>query len=60
VFAGTDSVGTGIAFKLIHVGDTLVPVDPRELPDRLLAVGLAEPHVERSNGSFRFRALKPG
>jgi ubiquinone/menaquinone biosynthesis C-methylase UbiE len=59
VFAGTDSVGTGVAFKLIHLGDALVPVDPGELPDRLLAAGFADPGVERSNGSFRFRARKP-
>jgi ubiquinone/menaquinone biosynthesis C-methylase UbiE len=58
VFAGTDSVGTGAAFKLIHLGDTLVPVNPDELPKRLLAAGLADPQVERSNGSFRFEARK--
>ena len=60
VFAGTDSVGTGIGFKLIHLGDTLVPIDPGELPDRLLAAGFDDPRVERSNGSFRFRARKRG
>ncbi len=59
VFAGTDSVGTGTLFKLIHLGDTLVLIDPDGLPDRLRSVGLAEPAVKRSNGSFRFRALKP-
>jgi SAM-dependent methyltransferase len=59
VFAGTDSVGTGLVFKLIHVGDTLLPIDPDELGDRLNAAGLADPVVERANGSFRFRAQKP-
>ncbi len=39
-FAGTDSVGTGKLFKLIHVGDTLLPIDPGELPARLQAAGL--------------------
>jgi SAM-dependent methyltransferase len=58
-FAGTDSVGTGALFKLIHIGDTLVPVDPDELPSRLLAAGLVQPRVDRVDRSFRFRARKP-
>ena len=58
-FAGTDSVGTGTVFKLIHIGDTLVLIDPDRLPGRLRDAGLSEPEVQRSNGSFRFRALKP-
>jgi ubiquinone/menaquinone biosynthesis C-methylase UbiE len=60
VFAGTDSVGAGIGFKLIHIGDTLVPVDPEGLPDRLLTAGLTQPAVQRDSGSFRFNARKPG
>jgi SAM-dependent methyltransferase len=59
VLAGTDSVGSGTLFKLIHVGDTLVLIDPDRLPERLRDAGLSEPEVQRSNGSFRFRALKP-
>lgn len=59
VFAGTDSVGAGALFKLIHVGDTLLPIDPEELPQRLEAAGLTTPAVDRENGSFRFRASKP-
>jgi SAM-dependent methyltransferase len=58
-FAGTDSVGTGAIFKLIHVGDTLVPLDPDELPSRLQAAGLSEPRVQRGGRSFRFTAHKP-
>jgi hypothetical protein len=46
-------------FKLIHIGDTLVPIDPDELPDRLQAAGLTETVVDRADGSFRFRARKP-
>jgi SAM-dependent methyltransferase len=60
VFAGTDSVGVGALFRLIHIGDALLPIDPDELPQRLEAAGLGEPRVERVNGSFRFRAWKPG
>jgi ubiquinone/menaquinone biosynthesis C-methylase UbiE len=59
VFAGTDSVGTGIVFKLIHVGDTLMPIDPDALPARLAAAGFEDVKVSRSDGTFRFRATKP-
>jgi SAM-dependent methyltransferase len=59
MFAGTDSIGTSRAFKLLHVRDTLVPVAPQALPERLESAGLAEPRVERGGNSFRFRARKP-
>jgi SAM-dependent methyltransferase len=59
VFAGTDSLGTGRAFKLLHIHDTLVPVSPDELPARLGRAGLVEPRVEAGGRSFRFHARKP-
>jgi len=59
VFAGSDSLATGLPFRLLHVGDTLVPVAPEELGERLLGAGLAEPRVQRGGRSFRFRATKP-
>lgn len=55
VFAGTDSLGTGRAFRLLHVRDTLVPVAPDGLAARLEHAGLTEPFVERGGRSFRFR-----
>jgi SAM-dependent methyltransferase len=58
-FAGTDSVGTGPLFKLIHVGDTLNLLDPDELPERLGEAGLVDVAVERGGRAFRFRAAKP-
>ena len=58
-FAGTDSIGTGRLFRLLHVKDTLVPVAPGELAGRLLAAGLSGPLVQRAGSSFRFRARKP-
>lgn len=58
-FAGTDSVGTGALFKLIHIGDTLLPIDPEEMPRRLQRAGLVEPVVDDTGKSFRFRARKP-
>jgi SAM-dependent methyltransferase len=59
VFAGTDSIGTGLLFKMIHVGDTLTPIDPAGLPDRLVASGYADAHIDTAKRSFRFRAHKP-
>ncbi len=59
VFAGTDSIGHGILFKLIHIGDTLVLVDPDGLPGRLQAAGFEEVAVETSPRSLKFRARKP-
>jgi len=58
VFAGTDSLGTGPLFKFLHVRDTLVPVSPDGLPERLQAAGLSEPSVQIGGRSFRFRARK--
>ena len=58
-FAGTDSLGHGLLFKAIHIGDTLVPVDPESLPDRLTHAGLDDVHVDTSSRSLRFRARKP-
>ncbi len=58
-FAGTDSVGTGTLFRLLHVRDTLVPVAPQGLGRRLMQAGLGNPRVELGGSSFRFRARKP-
>lgn len=58
-FAGTDSLGVGWLFKLIHVGDTLAAIDPDQLPARLTAAGLSDPRVDRGGRSLRFRANKP-
>ena len=59
VFAGTDNLGTGLLFRLLHVGDTLVPVGPDGLPERLRTAGLSETKIRRSERSFRFHARKP-
>ncbi|MFL5832213.1 MAG: class I SAM-dependent methyltransferase [Solirubrobacteraceae bacterium] len=58
-FAGTDSIGTGALFKLIHVGDILVLIDPDGMPARLSQAGLTEATISRGGRSFRFRATKP-
>jgi SAM-dependent methyltransferase len=59
VFAGTDSLPRGLAFRLIHIGDTLVLVDPDGLPARLAAAGFDEVRVSTGSKSFRFSARKP-
>jgi ubiquinone/menaquinone biosynthesis C-methylase UbiE len=58
VFAGTDSIGTGRVFKLIHIGDTLNPIDPTALPERLQRAGFEGVRVSTSESSFRFRAQR--
>lgn len=59
VFVGTDSLATGFAFRLLHIGDTRVPVAPDELPERMRDAGLDGPRVDANARSFRFRAHKP-
>jgi SAM-dependent methyltransferase len=59
IFAGTDSLGTGPLFKVIHVGDTLVQVNPDELPARLAVAGFEDAAVRRAGRSFRFHARTP-
>jgi ubiquinone/menaquinone biosynthesis C-methylase UbiE len=58
VLAGCDSAGGALRFRLLHVGDTLVPVDPAGLPGRLERAGFADVVVQR-NGRVRFRARRP-
>jgi SAM-dependent methyltransferase len=58
VLAGSDST-TSWLFRLIHRGDTLVPVDPDGFATRLEAAGFANVKVRRAPGAFRFRARKP-
>jgi ubiquinone/menaquinone biosynthesis C-methylase UbiE len=59
LFAGTDSLGVGRKFKLIHIGDTLTLVDPAALPARLQVAGLSSPQVDTSERSLRWRARRP-
>jgi len=56
VLAGSDSlVSTG--FRIIHIRDVMVPVDPATLPGRLRAAGFDDVAVDTAAGrSLRFRA----
>lgn len=57
-FAGSDSQPS-LLMRLIHVGDTLVPVPPETLAQRLTAAGLADVDVTARPGRVRFRGSKP-
>ena len=58
IFAGTDSLGNGRLFRLIHIGDTLALIDPERLPTRLEAAGLGHAEVQTGGRSLRFRATR--
>ncbi|MFY0539351.1 class I SAM-dependent methyltransferase [Nannocystis pusilla] len=58
-FAGADSM-TSAGFRLLHLFDTMVLVDPAALPRRLAAVGFVDIAVEAEPGrAFKFRARRP-
>jgi ubiquinone/menaquinone biosynthesis C-methylase UbiE len=58
VFAGSDS-RLSLRFRLLHIRDTMVVVDPDSLPDRLGLAGLTDPRVELGSRSLRFTATRP-
>lgn len=58
-FAGVDS-RQSLGMRLIHICDTLTPVDPRTFGARLEAAGFDSILIETIATSFRFRARKPG
>ena len=58
VFAGSDS-RSSLVFRLAHVADTMVLVDPDGFVERLAAAGFEAPEVQAAKGAFRFRARVP-
>ena len=58
VFVGSDSL-QGLLMRLIHLGDTLVPVAPETFGARLEAAGFEFLRVEKNSGAFRFHARRP-
>lgn len=58
VFVGSDSTWS-VRMWVFHIADTMVTLDPRQLPRRLKAAGLEAVTVEGSGGRFRFRARRP-
>lgn len=59
VFAGSDSLA-GPVFRLLHLGDVMVPVDPAGLAGRLRRAGFGEPRVGTAGRSLRFQARRTG
>jgi len=57
VFAGFDGVGSFL-FRLVHLGDTYMPVNPDGFGRRLEAAGFGYVAIERGRGRFRFRATR--
>lgn len=57
VFLGSDSTSS-IVFKLAHVFDTMVLVDPDTFGQRLERAGFEGVKVGRGKGVFRFRGVK--
>lgn len=58
VFAGSDST-TSLPFRLLHINDTMVMVEPKTFSRRLEQAGFGKVTVEVGKGAFRFRACKP-
>jgi ubiquinone/menaquinone biosynthesis C-methylase UbiE len=56
VFAGIDS-RLSPRFRILHLFDTMVVVDPKTLPDRLRAAGFTDVDVTENRYGFRFRAV---
>jgi hypothetical protein len=55
VFVGFDST-VSIRFRVNHVFDVGVPVDPKDLPARLERAGFSQVKVREGRGAFRFSA----
>ncbi len=57
-FVGSDSIQS-LLMRLIHIGDTLVPVDPDTFGVRLEAAGFEVLELEKNSDAFRFHARRP-
>jgi SAM-dependent methyltransferase len=58
IFVGFDGMDS-LLFRLVHLGDRYMPVDPDTLGRRLEAAGFTDPTIEQSRRRFRFRAKRP-
>ena len=58
VFAGMDAADTW-SLRLMHWGDTLIPIDPAHLEPRLHRVGFEDVLIEAEKRAFRFSAKCP-
>jgi SAM-dependent methyltransferase len=58
MFVGSDSLQS-LLMRLLHIGDTLVPVDPDRFGTRLESAGFQVLEIEKKANVFRFHARKP-
>ena len=58
VFVGSDGLQS-LFMRLIHIGDTLVPVNPDTFGSRLEAAGFEVLALEKNLRAFRFYARRP-
>lgn len=58
VFVGSDSLQS-LLMRAIHLGDTLVPINPESLGIRLEGAGFEVLEVGKDRQSFRFHVRKP-
>jgi hypothetical protein len=45
--------------RMIHIGDTLIPIDPDTVSARLEVAGLEVLEIEKNSRAFRFHARRP-
>jgi len=57
-FVGSDSLQTWF-MRIMHIGDTLVPVNPDTFGARLDSAGFEVLEVQKNSKAFRFRARRP-
>ena len=57
-FVGSDSL-QGWWMRMIHIGDTLVPIDPDTFGSRLQRAGFEVFDIQQDSQAFRFRARRP-
>src|SRR5579859_322649 len=58
MFAGVDS-RQSLGMRLLHIYDTLVPVNPGTFGQRLEAAGFQDVFIETNAQAFRFHARRP-
>jgi SAM-dependent methyltransferase len=58
LFVGSDSLQNWL-MRIIHIGDTLVPVNPDTFGVRLERGGFEVLEVQKNSQAFRFRARRP-
>jgi SAM-dependent methyltransferase len=57
-FVGSDSLQSWF-MRIIHIGDTFVPVNPDTFGARLESTGFEVLEVQKNLQAFRFRARRP-